>query len=716
MIKQEAVKKQPPRPPQPPISESKPKPSQETQPLQAQSEEEIVIAPITSVPPPSIVAVDSIVSHEVSETAAASVDASNLSPVVPTLSDALDNMLPSSVGGATGWNPLAETDSAALPTPDIEITQPASEAEIPGTDLVETDNNLNLPVTVPVSVDDTPLSEADPAVPVVSETQHPSGSVLLGRWDVSETDDGNVDFGFGSFGTDNDAASVEEANDSISNIPSAIVEPAEAPKEPEIPANTNTIPMSPARPPPGLSITGMPPIPANAVSVHELEGKLESVSLAAKKHSEETKEVPASVPPATSTQSLENNNKSNELGGANQMPYPPHGISASHPDSNPILANQSYAAAYGMGMYNYNGANVGNGFMGIHTPNGPLLGGLPQQPQQQKLQQQNTSNSQQPQQQQQQQQQQGGAQTGVPQHLHQHQGQQQQGGLYGSSVGGAGLAGSDASGSDNGNNANTTAAGIPPGMPATMPYNPQLFYGQQYYQMGQPHGGVGYGHAGFGQFPGGVQSSYGYQQVNAYGQHYDDSGHGLSNSHHNNNSHQQNYPKNNQGSGSGYRGRNNNNNNNHHNSHSNSHQYQNQYNPQHAGYGAQPYGMGYGVDQFNRGGYGPGNMDPYSMQHNNSGYGQSGGQHFGSGGFNQDDHDHQLPHKGKSKGSHRGNNGGFSNSNIQQYQQVPPQQEGQQQSLGFQGNQSDSTGAGGGSNNAGWGTNQGWGGSSWQGN
>lgn len=659
---------------------------------------------------------------------------SSISNPTDVLDAALESLLPASVNStnmnSNAWSSRTESEGpTSAQIPDIahstSVGRPIGLDTSAPEPTIEPDEDVLLEEIVNPSVDlSMPICEVEaPVVPPVA-SQLPTSTVLLGAWDVSGVDEVGLDFGFGSFGNENEASSVEETQ-------------VEQPKH--VPSHTADIPaaaataMSPARPPPGLSIGGMPPMPANAVPVHELEGKLESVALGvspAQQHAEEpAKSVdvsggPAALTSATGNSLSDKNNVSNSINDTAQtsQPQPPHLVSTAPPDSsNPMLANQSYGA-YGMGIYNYNGgANVGNAFMGIHTPNAPVLGGvLPQQPQQQKLPQQANNTNQQ----------QGSSQTGIPQHLH--QGQQPQAGIYGApaSNGNVGVGGSE--GPASGAAENPSSAGMPPGMPGTIPYNPALFYGQHYYQMGQPNGGVGYGHAGYGQFGAGVQSGFGYQQVmgqsGGYGQPYDDTPqqhHGSHNAHHTNNSHQS-YQKSSHGgngSGGGYRGRNNHHSSNHHGSHNNGgHQYQNQYNPQHGGYGGQPYNMGYTVDQFgNRGGYVPGNMDHYAMQQNNAGY-QSGAGHS-TGGFSQDDSEHQLHHsKGKSKGGNgRGNNNSFAggNPNIQQFQQMPPQHQAgqaqQQQGFGFQGGvaETSSAGGGGGSSNGGW-SNQGWT-NTWQG-
>jgi len=347
----------------------------------------------------------------------------------------------------------------------------------------------------------------------------------MGRWDTGGGDDSdNINFGFGSFGA------VSSSDAKTNDIVQQVV------KEPALPtAPTTTATVSPARPPPGLSIGGMPPMPASAVMVHELENKLESTSLNAKK-----------------TTAAE--------------PGPAPGMQAPQPMTAMLNQQTSYQQQLHQqvmpGMYNYNGA--GAGFVGGMQP---VLAGMPQQP-------------------------------GKPGIGGQTPGSLPQQGLYGnqgpqsSAAGNSSRADSSTNDSATATTGAPTTAGVPPGMPSTIPYaNPALHYGgqhaqHQFYAMGghQQQGiGYNYGYAGHAQqFGGAVQGGFGYPQMmgqsGGYGaSHYDDQGH-HGNSH---NSGSGGYQNKSGGGGGGYRGRNNN-------------QYQNQYNPQqHGGYGGQPYGMGY---------------------------------------------------------------------------------------------------------------------------
>jgi len=399
----------------------------------------------------------------------------------------------------------------------------------------------------------------------------------MGHWETGDADDGNMDFGFGSFG--NDVADGGAATSGKS---------ASAAASQETPQDTGA---SPARPPPGLSIGGMPPMPANAVLVHELEGKLDGTSLSGKPGTSAGPSQGSSLPQPGSARPMD----ASSAGAAGPATSHSAGVATSAPPG-----HQGYNQYGGMGMYPGN-----TGFMaipgGTSGGTGPMLGAgaLPQQ--QQSL-------------------------PGGPKVDPLTATAVAAGGLYGSapSSGGApapGATNAPAPGATN----DTSTSGMPPGMP-NMYAQPGMYYGQQPYHMGQHQGGpynYGYG----AQFGGAVQGGYGYPQAMGqsggygHGPHYDDqSGHSG-------------------GSGGGYQknsgrygGRN---------SHHNNNQYQNQYNPQqHGGYGGQPYGgMGYG--DFNRGGYG-GMQDPYGMpQPPQQGLPQGGG----GGGF-QDD-------KGK-KGGGRG--------------------------------------------------------------
>jgi hypothetical protein len=342
----------------------------------------------------------------------------------------------------------------------------------------------------------------------------------MGHWETGDNDDSqHLDFGFGSFGTDNDVSAPQAA--------------ASAPAPAQVQAANNAVPaVSPARPPPGLSIGGMPPMPANAVLVHELENSLENTSL----NNKGQQGAPSQEKPIT-----------------NHLPPQQAHIAAVQAGA-PVLPGQQNFNQYGMpGMYNYNAA-AGNGFVGVHAPAGPFLAGaagvMPQQQQQQPLQQPPRGPggiSPQP-----------GATPGG-QNLPQHP----QGGLYGHHMPAPSPGNPPDVSADANNNANTPGApGMPPGMPANMPYgNPAMYYGQQPFHLGQHQGGIGYNYGYGAQFGGPVQGGFGYQQVMGHPHFADDGQHQQGQPHHGNpqpHGGAGGYQKNN----GGYRGRNNHHNNN----------------------------------------------------------------------------------------------------------------------------------------------------------
>lgn len=525
---------------------------------------------------------------------------------------ALESGLPASVNGANvnaaGWKPVTEATIDSAPSSARVVQDVAKESAAAG----KQEPTQNAPKPPPTSV------------------------LNMGRWEAGDTDETqNIDFGFGSFGTESEAPSVAETTMSSGGV-DAGQPPKETAPPPAAPAAPTTT-VSPARPPPGLSISGMPPMHTSAVLVTDLENKLEKTSLGQK---------PAETPAPAQ---------------ANPTPtLPTQPAPAPQESATPILPqaggmSQNYNTAYGMGMYNY---SAGNGFVGMHGA--PVLtGGIvpPQQKPQGSLpgQPAPTPSGQ------------GGAPQPVP----------PAGGLYAPTAPSVGT-----SVSSENNNAEAaapsaaTTSTMPPGMPGGIPYSPAVFYGQQPpYQMGQPHGSVGYGYGYSAPF-GGVQGGFGYQQVMGQGggYPYDDQAQQQGNA---------NYQKSSAGR---YGGRN----------HTNGNQYQSQYNPP-AGYGGQPYNMGYNVDHFGqRAGYGPGSMDPYAMQQTSGSYGQSGIHSF------QSDDDH---HKGKKGGRNDNLQQGF-----QQQQQPHQQLGGAQQPFGLQG------GAETTNTNVGWSNQGGWGGGpTWQG-
>ena len=477
----------------------------------------------------------------------------------------LESGLPIGVTGATtsAWGnqpELASREVEPEPAPPIDIPPPPSPV-VPMAPVPSIDNAV-------------PPSPKPAPVPSQPSPVAPANMLNMGHWEAGDGEDTNLDFGFGSFGEEPTTASK-----SIAASPAANKESA----EPQTSAAATSV--SPARPPPGLSLGGMPPMPDSAVMVHELENKMDAATLNAPAQ----KEQPAQEKTIAST-----------------LPTQP--AQTAHPNSAPApvlpagVTQQNYNQ-YGMpgGMYG------GSGFVGM--PGAPVLAGgvVPQPGKPQDATQQAVAGV-----------------PGAPQNVPPQ-------GLYASQPQPAPSSG-NAPGTEAATAESTPApaTGIPPGMPSAIPYaNPALHYGQHQFYMGQQHQNIGYNY-GYGQFGGlAAQGGFGYQQVMGQNQgyggpHYDDHSH-QQNSHHSGGS--GGYQKN---SGGGYRGRNN---------HHGNNQYQNQYNPQqHGGYGGQPYGMGYHGDQFNqRGGYPGGMGDPYGMQQGNGGNYQSGGFH---------DDDHQKGKKG----------------------------------------------------------------------
>merc|ERR1712232_227096 len=206
---------------------------------------------------------------------------------------------------AAGWKPAAET----------------TQLDSLGTTMAQTIGKE--PASPSVSVQSVPKSE--PAAP--TSKPPPTNVLNMGHWETGDNDDiQNLDFGFGSFGAENETPSVGETTMSGSSGTNINQNTVENVKETQ---TTSAAPpaVSPARPPPGLSIA--PPLPANAVLVSDLESKLESASL------KPTESAPSASP--------------------DQKPDIPRAAAPSGvpPQAGPILPgggmNQNYnTAAYGM--------------------------------------------------------------------------------------------------------------------------------------------------------------------------------------------------------------------------------------------------------------------------------------------------------------------------------------------------------------------------------
>jgi len=469
-----------------------------------------------------------------------------------------------------GW---AESSGVGPVSVDSPLLEPVPVSVVP---IVEERE----PVVMPV------VPEPAPA-PVETASLKPTSVLNMGHWETGEGEE-SVSHDFG-FGFDNDHVSVDETN--------------AAPVQESVSVATT---VSPARPPPGLSMVGMPPMPEKIVSVSELENKLDNTSL---KHAQEEMTEPKNT---QENAGLPNNLNAVPHNVAPVATGPPEGFAQMH---QPGLQQNYAASQYGMPMYGYNASAQG---VGVPAPNGFMGAGAP---------------------------------LGVgvpPQQKQQNLGQQQQGSIYGAPVA--------AQTTDNNADANNNPAnaGMPPGMPGMPHYSPAFMYGQQPYMNAQPYGFAGYGHGVAGQYG---QAGFGYQQQvmgqgAGYGQPYDDQGQ----QHHGGNNQQGGYNNKSTGGGGGgggggYRGRNNQQQ--QQQQQQQNQQYQNQYNPQnHGGYGGQPYNMGYNdhANQYQRGGYGQQPMDPY-MQN--------------TGGYHQ-----ETEHgKGnKNKGNNR-NNYGNNTQNMNQYQQ-----------------------------------------------
>jgi len=308
----------------------------------------------------------------------------------------LDSVLPASVNGAninaSGWEPIIDAPESTKPSVEISHTSSLPEPE---------------PVQVPLS------QSAAPAAPTGVKQ---SNVLNMGHWETGDDNDGELDFGFGSFAPENDDVATETKT---SQAPHSTTETAAAaPAAPQ---------PSPARPPPGLS---MPGIPAGATFVHELETKLENTTLAPK-----TEDKPAQE---TKTAQSQPQSFSNDLGGHMNSGMPQYG---------------------GMGMYGMPpGVPSALGNM-PQFQNAPNLGGAVNQQQ--------------------------------PKTETANQGQQQGPyGMMQSTPSTANTA-SGASGNDNNNNNNTStnnSAAMPPGMPGMQYPNPAFMYGQYNHPYGMQYG------------------------------------------------------------------------------------------------------------------------------------------------------------------------------------------------------------------------------------
>ena len=327
----------------------------------------------------------------------------------------LESVLPASVNGAninaSGWEPIIEAAETTKPSVEIAHTSSLPEPE--------------------------PVQLSQPAAPAAPVGVKPSNVLNMGHWETGDDNDGELDFGFGSFAPENDDVAIETKT---SQAPSTTETATAAPAAPQ---------PSPARPPPGLS---MPGIPAGATFVHELETKLENTTLAPK-----TEDKPAQETKTTQSQPQ---SFSNDLGGQMNSGMPQYG---------------------GMGMYGVPpGVPSALGTM-PQFQNAPNLAGAMSQQQ--------------------------------PKSEPANQGQQQGPyGMMQSTPSVANNA-NGTSGNDSNNNTTTNNnAAMPPGMPGMQYPNPAFMYGQYNHPYGMQYGyGQQFGQfGGYNQVPMGQGGGYPY--------------------------------------------------------------------------------------------------------------------------------------------------------------------------------------------------------------
>jgi hypothetical protein len=164
----------------------------------------------------------------------------HISPAVSFDNSGLAASVNGSNVNASGWNPTHDVveSSSLMESSSSPIKEPVAAPE-PAPAIVETTTTTTTTTSL-----------------------KPTSVLNMGHWETGEGEESaSHDFGFGSFGQENDIASVDETTSSE-------------------PVNVSST-VSPARPPPGLGI-GMPPMPEKIVHVHELENNLKNTTLAAK--------------------------------------------------------------------------------------------------------------------------------------------------------------------------------------------------------------------------------------------------------------------------------------------------------------------------------------------------------------------------------------------------------------------------------------------------
>lgn len=510
----------------------------------------------------------------------------------------LDSVLPSVNGAninASGWKSIL--DNTADSMSQQQQPQQRQTIDIHPSPVAPT---IAEPVLMSKPMAVTTPQQQQQQQPLAAAQQHaakPSSVLNMGHWETGDGDD-ELDFGFGSFGaSENDIDATTETNTRASSSAAA---PPHA---------------SPARPPPGLS---MPPMPANAMLVHELEN-----NALGPKVGSNTSENKITMHSSSQPQFF---NPVNEFAAGGQMVNNPPRM-------------------YGdMGMYNIPPPGVVHSGLASMPPGQfPLDTGV-NNPSNTQLNGPVNSSSQLDQ-------------------AGQHQQQQVPYGMQPSSlninVGGV------ASTSDAPNAGGGAANNMPSGMPSMQYPNPAYMYAAaggipgQFNQMGHPAYGMqaaayGYGQqfAPQGQYGGYNQGLMG--QGGGYGapSHYEDQRGGGRGGGNARDDHQGGGGGYNKGGGrGGYRG----NRNHHQTSHGSAYANNYQANPNMGGYGGGPaYNMGYG----HGGGYGnpgaPSGIDHYGMQQQQQGGGYGGFSHQDNdlkksgvnqqgGGFQQQSHLHQQP-------------------------------------------------------------------------
>lgn len=270
---------------------------------------------------------------------------------------------------STTWNDPLGIDSIPASAADAAavVENVVSEAEVEEVPVVEEE-----PEPVSKSASATAVHDAEPAVPpppttstipTAAEPATTSSVLNLGRWGSSEhenaagADQSAFEFVFGSSGADDDLSPTTKTE----TDPTAVAEPA---------SDAAATAASPSRPPPGLSLGGMPPMPPGVVHVHELEDKLENVTLN-EKENETTAKVTEAAAPTYATQPPPPTKATTAQTTAHHTPnptastttpnypsaYSSYDVNSTTADQQQQQAHLAAAAAgpYGVNMYAYPG-------------------------------------------------------------------------------------------------------------------------------------------------------------------------------------------------------------------------------------------------------------------------------------------------------------------------------------------------------------------------